>query len=262
MSIPTAGLTTNLYNRARVLKRGWIISLLLAIASATGASAADGSFDVRLTEPAEHVDLVAGSTVFMAWEARDQPAGVEEWEAFLSINGGRTYPIRLTPHLDVAIQRFTWTVPSLPGAEVSILLRFGDERDERRFAFPARMRIRGAMPLDSFGYKAFAEAVSLGSRQEDDHGETLVEWVEGSRDGSRLRQIFACEPLLVGKHEFSSPRDQESAPAVSSESKRLDPAMLQSLEDDAAFRRSSRLNVRVSQDHHAGVLVLSRRLNI
>jgi hypothetical protein len=245
-----------------VLKRGWIISLLFAIASATGASAADGAFDVRLTEPGEHVDLVAGSTVSIAWEARNQPAGVEEWEAFLSINGGRSYPIRLTPHLDVAIQRFTWTVPSLPGAEASLLLRFGDERNERRFVFPARMRIKGAMPRDLFGYKAFAETVSLRSQKKDDHGEKLVEWVEGSRDGSRLQQIFASEPLLVGNHGFCAPREQESAPFVSSESKRLDAAMLQSLENDTVFRRSRRLNVRVSQGYHAGVLVLSRRLNI
>jgi hypothetical protein len=245
-----------------VVKRAWIVSFLLAIASATGASAAEGAFDVQLTEPAAQVDLVAGSTVSIAWEATNRPAGVEEWEAFLSINGGQTYPIRLTPHLDVTIQRFTWTVPSLPGAEASILLRFGDERDERRFAFPARMRIKGPIPLDLFRYEAFARKASLSSQEEDDHGETLVEWVEGSRDGSGLHQIVAGEPLLVGDHELAASRDQESASVVSRESKRLDPATLQSLGRYIAFSRGPRPNPRISQSHHANILVLSRRLNI
>jgi hypothetical protein len=253
---------TNALQCARVLKRAWIISLLLAIASATGARAADGAFDVRLIEPAEHVDLVAGSTVSIAWEARNQPAAVEEWEAFLSINGGRTYPIRLTPHLDVTIQRFTWTVPSLPGAEASLLLRFGDEQRERRFVFPARMRIKGAMPFDLLRFEASAEAALLGGQEEDDHGEKLVEWVEGSRDGSRLRLIFGGGPLLAGEQNFAAPRDEESVPAAGSASTRLDPATLPSLENDRVLRRGRPPNVRYSQRRQAGVLLLSRRLNI
>src|SRR5260370_42441378 len=104
------------------MRRTRIISFLLAIASATGASAAEGAFDVHLVERVAHVDVVAGSTVSIAWESANRPADVEEWEAFLSINGGRTYPIRLTPHLGITIQRFNWTVPSLPGAELSLLL--------------------------------------------------------------------------------------------------------------------------------------------
>jgi hypothetical protein len=245
-----------------LLKRVRIISFLLAIASATGVSAADGAFDVHLTEPREHVDLIAGSTVSIAWEARNQPGDVEEWEAFLSINGGRTYPIRLTPHLDVTIRRFTWTVPTLPGTEASLLLRFGDEHHERRFAFPARMRIKGAIPLDLFRYEASGAAVHLSSREEDDHGERLAEWMEGSRDGSHLQRTFACEPSLVGDYQLAAPWDQDCPSAVSSQSKRLDPATLQSLTNDIVFRRSPRLNRRVSPGHHTGVLVLSRRLNI
>jgi hypothetical protein len=243
------------------MKRAWIISFLLAIASVAGARAADGAFDVHLIEPAEHIDLLAGSTVSIAWEATSTPANVEEWEAFLSINGGQTYPIRLTPHLDLTIQRFTWIVPFLPGAEASFLLRFGDEHDEQQFAFPARMRIKGSIPLDLFRYEMAPFGVSTWS-QEDDHGEKLVEWVEGSRDGSRLRQMFAREPLLVGDDERAAPRSQESVSAVSSDSKRLDPAALQSLKRRDLFTRARRLDMQAPRRHPADVLGLSGRLNI
>jgi hypothetical protein len=38
-----------------------------------------------------------------------------EWEAFLSLDGGRTYPVRITPHLDLSIRRrFHFQVPAFP----------------------------------------------------------------------------------------------------------------------------------------------------
>jgi hypothetical protein len=243
------------------MRRAWVIALLLAIASVTGARANDRAFEVHLIEPAEHVDLVAGSTASIAWEATNAPANVDEWEAFLSVNGGRTYPIRLTPHLDLAIRRFTWTVPFLPGAEASLLLRFGDERDEREFAFPARMQIKGSMPLDLFRYEIVTGSASTRSR-EDDHGEELVEWVEGSSDGSRLHRVFSSEPLLAGRDERAGSRDHGSTPAASNDSKRLDPASLEALGMRDSFTRARRLEVQASRLHFVDVLGLTGRLNI
>jgi hypothetical protein len=240
------------------MRRAWIIPLL-AFASVTGAMAAP-TFDVHLIEPAEHADLVAGSTVSIAWEATNAPANVEEWEAFLSIDGGRTYPIRLTPHLDLAIRRFAWTVPFVPAAEASILLRFGDERDEREFAFPARIEINGAMPLDFFRCAVFTETLLAGS-EEDDHGEKLVEWVEGPRDGSRIHQVFASVPILADGDQWTAPPDDAAASAASSDSNRLDPALLQLLvRRDPALSRL--LDVQVSRPRTADVLALTGRLNI
>jgi len=250
-----------------VPKRAWIISFVLAIVSATGANAAtaafDAAFDVRLIEPAQHAELVAGSTVSIAWEATNRPAGVEEWEAFLSINGGETYPLRLTPHLDTAIRRFTWTVPSLPGAEAAILLRFGDEHDERRFAFPARLRIVAGAPADPFRYERSSWAMALGTPEKNDHGETLVGWVEGSRDGSRLRQVVAHEPLLAPHRALAVPAGgEDSAFAAGGQSSRFQPATLQPPRRLGAFRRDRRLDAGSSPDRRTGVLVLSCRLNI
>src|ERR1051326_1470417 len=41
------------------------------------------------------------------------PANAEEWEAFLSLDGGAYYAFRITPHLDVARRTFTWVVPNV-----------------------------------------------------------------------------------------------------------------------------------------------------
>ena len=38
----------------------------------------------------------------------------EEWEAFLSFDGGATYPVRITPHLDLELRRVRWQVPAIP----------------------------------------------------------------------------------------------------------------------------------------------------
>src|SRR5579872_1425653 len=157
------------------------------IAFAGAVHAAEQRFDVRLIEPASRVDLLAGSTVPISWEATNAPAEVEEWEAFLSIDGGRTYPMRITPHLDASIHRFTWTVPSLPGAEVSILLRFGNEREESEFSFPERATIRGT---------ATAGADVSAGHALDDHGLMLVSWVDGARDGSGLVNVATSRSQL------------------------------------------------------------------
>lgn len=193
--------------------RRWSISLFLTIAFATVASAAQ-RFDVRLTEPASRADLLAGSTLPIAWEATSAPAEVEEWEAFLSIDGGRTYPMRITPHLDASIHRFSWTVPSLPGAEVSILLRFGNEREESEFSFPERATIRGTATVGA----------EVSARQAlDDHGLMLVAWVEGARDGSGVVNVATSRSQLAGDSRFSEGESQRPLPLISSSASELDP---------------------------------------
>jgi hypothetical protein len=239
--------------------RAWAISFLLASASVT--LAADSSFDVHLLEPAEGVDVLAGSTVAIGWDATNTPDHVEEWEAFLSIDGGRTYPIRLTPHLDVAIHRFTFTVPFLPGAEACVLLRFGDERDEQRFAFPGHLRITGTIPLHLLSYETLPDEASATS-EEDDHGEKLVEWVEGSRNGSRLRRVSSRDSLRVGNDAWSASQERATASAVGIAAKRIDTGTCRSLAERKIFTRVRPLDGLVSQRRARDFLTLSGRLNI
>jgi hypothetical protein len=243
------------------MKRAWLASLLLALISAARASAAQGAFDIHLVEPAEHIDVVAGSTIPIVWEAVNAPAAIEEWEAFVSINGGHTYPIRITPHLDAHIQRFNWIVPYLPGAEVSVLVRFGDEREEREFAFPARVRIAGALPLELFRHEAARDRGFIKTEAEDDHGRTLIEWVDGSRDGSDLRHVVVDDFRVVADHEWKRDRSSHSTPAIGSNSKRLDGDWVV-LRSRAAFAGSGQRQTRERRHNCACILILTGRLNI
>jgi len=245
------------YNPLFVMKRVWLVGLFLAIASAGAASAAEGVFDVRLIEPAEHAEVVAGSTVPIAWDAGSMPPGIDEWEAFLSVDGGNTYPIRITPHLDAGIHRFHWTVPSLPGADVSVLLRFGDERQESEFSFASRARITGTVARQTL-----REPASARSATEDDHGRTLTAWVEGSREGSDLRQVVVAGSWLVADHEWSKGRDHDSAPAIGTKSKRAEHAMCASRADGVGVAASQQEDRPFLPPYVAEVLLLTGRLNI
>jgi hypothetical protein len=243
------------------MKPVWFAWAFLALASAGGASAAQRSFDVRLIEPAEHLQVVAGSTLPIAWEARDVPAGIEEWEAFVSVDGGRTYPMRITPHLDATIHRFNWVVPSLPGASLSILLRFGDEQDEREFPFAARMRITSALPLEVFRQASLRQTAVRRSAAEDDHGQILTEWIDGSRDGSDLRHVAVDESSLVADHTWSRQTDRDSTAAIGTHTPRADyaPVVSNARRDDV---EASGNEARPLRRYAAAVLLLTGRLNI
>ena len=78
----------------------------------------------RLLAPAEGDELTTGRDAVIEWEELALPPHVVEWEAFLSVDGGKTWPLRITPHLDIAIRRFTFRVPDLPTREARLLLRF------------------------------------------------------------------------------------------------------------------------------------------
>ncbi len=161
--------------------------LLLAIALlASSARPALASAEPRLLAPQAGAELAAGSLAVVAWE--DPPPEAEEWEAFLSLDGGRTYPLRITPHLDIGIHRFAFHVPPFPTRDARVLLRFGDERrEEEEVETEARFTIvtSRALPTPSLGL-----ALSRGEKARPrDSG--VVVWVEGERDGSGLRQVAA-----------------------------------------------------------------------
>src|ERR1044071_234030 len=52
------------------------------------------------------------------------PDGVEELEILLSVDGGRSYPVRVTPSLEHAPRTLEWNVPNLPAAEARLKIRF------------------------------------------------------------------------------------------------------------------------------------------
>ncbi len=147
--------------------------------------------EVRVLSPAAGEVLRGGAEAVLAWE----PAGpldpaIEEWEAFLSVDGGATYPIRVTPHLDLDLRRVSFPVPRLPSEDVRILLRLGDERREVPVEVPLRLAIAGgAGPLLS----GAGTTLAAGERpRPDDLG--VVAWVAGSRRGERMETVVSAPP--------------------------------------------------------------------
>jgi hypothetical protein len=136
--------------------------------------------------------MLAGSEVILEWEDAGLPGVSEEWEAFLSVDGGRTWPLRVTPHLDISIRRFAFRVPAFPTRDARLLVRYGDVRTEAELELPQRFAISGDLSRDSLPI-ALDLASHRGERARPDDPGTVV-WIEGSRDGGRLREVVALDP--------------------------------------------------------------------
>jgi hypothetical protein len=181
------------------MRRHLLIALVLALALGAVAPAAGLPSPVRLQAPQAGVTLRAGDTAELAWEpfARLGALGqAEEWEAFLSFDGGATYPVRITPHLDLALRRVRWQVPTIPTSDARLLLRFGDERHETTVELPQRFAIAEApwtAPL--FGlFGATARRAARPGEPALPGRPGVVAWVEGSRQGGDLRAVVAAPP--------------------------------------------------------------------
>lgn len=184
---------------------------------------------IELIAPRASAVLESGTTAELAWRPAagfDALAGATEWEAFLSLDGGRSYPVRLTPHLDLGRRHFGFRVPDMPSDAVRLLLRIGDERAERAVRFPTPLRI--VRPRSRI--VASLEAV-LSARPSAAPGEAALAggagalfWVEGDRDGRNLRQRSAVpsgarssrEPSIVpGEPESLASDGSDGAHAAS-----------------------------------------------
>jgi len=147
---------------------------------------------VEVSSPAPAARFAPGETLRIAWRALPELAlhpGVEEWEAFLSLDGGETYGARLTPHLDVAQTSFAVRLPAVPAASARLMLRFGDERRELEMELPWTFEIGRARP--ALEAVPPLPAAGLGEAARDG-GRGVSEWVEGGRDGRDARQIVAA----------------------------------------------------------------------
>lgn len=139
---------------------------------------------VEVMSPVPGDRLTAGGTVWIEWrsDAPLEQRGIEEWEAFLSLDGGRYFGVRLTPHLDLGIRRFPVVLPGLAAEEARFLLRFGDERIEWEVEVPGTFRlVAGPLPLRW-------PALAAGKGEAARPGEPGVAlWIEGRRSGADLR---------------------------------------------------------------------------
>ena len=79
----------------------------------------------RLILPGSHV-VQPGQLVALEWTPDDE---VTELEILLSLDGGRTYPIWISPRLAPRDCRFVWRVPPYAGRSLRMRIRFN--RDGR-----------------------------------------------------------------------------------------------------------------------------------
>jgi hypothetical protein len=181
---------------------------------ATAARPASAAVPVRLLSPGDGAVLRAGSLATLEWasEAFSGSERWEEWEAFLSLDGGTTYPVRLTPHLDRELRRITFKVPTLPTANARLLLRVGDERREIAFELPERFTIAAAPGLLPSALDLPRTVWRRGEPARPGEAGVLV-WVEGSRRGGALREVVAEEPARVTDSGVE-PAQGRPAPAV------------------------------------------------
>ncbi len=198
--IPAAMPILRLLRRLGLPACGVLLALGLA---APGAFAAGADFapPVRLVSPVAGTALAAGSEAALEWAPLapfSRLPAAEEWEAFLSLDGGVTYPLRITPHLDQDLRRVRFRVPDLPAVDARILLRFGDERRETAVALPVHLSIAG--PLHSYPFLALPDRASSAGEPALPGQAGVVAWVEGSRRGGGLRAVVAAErPTLAAR---------------------------------------------------------------
>jgi len=140
---------------------------------------------LTVTAPADGEVLVGGSLARIDWVATAPlPRDVVEWEAFLSVDGGRYYATRITPHLDIGLRSFEWRVPNVSSNDVRLLIRIGDEREERSVDVPLRFSI----VADPFVPRPIAPVAR-------NHGESarpgdpgVALWTSGDRNGRHLAE--------------------------------------------------------------------------
>lgn len=92
----------------------------------TAAAALVGAALARSGEvvcPREDEVVTVGSVVEVVWHPL--PREAKEMELFLSLDGGTSYPLRLTPQLPPGWTRLAWVVPHLPTPAARLRLRVG-----------------------------------------------------------------------------------------------------------------------------------------
>ncbi|HET7451531.1 MAG TPA: hypothetical protein VFL12_02225 [Thermoanaerobaculia bacterium] len=148
------------------------------LALVPGAAFASGSRP-RLVSPATETVVHPGERVEIA--VADAPLGAEEWEAFLSLDGGVTYPLRATPHLPAGEPSFAWTVPALAPGRVRVKVRFGVAGTEHEFFLAETFSIGTG---DS-GTLVAPDPRAIGAGPAAGEGDTVA-WVDRSNGGTRL----------------------------------------------------------------------------
>ena len=219
----------------RLSRRSFLLATLLSAAVVAHADS------LQLISPADRVTLRGGQFTPLSWTG-DQAA--EEWEAFLSIDGGRYYSVRLTPHLDIGIHRFTVLIPNVDSDDVRLLFRTGNERQETIVEMPQRLRIRSEitpqLPVET------ARETPESARP---HDPPVVFWSVGDHVETTAQPAQICSTKAHPNHstEITLVQRAQSVGAGFSRPDRLKQVLHssspQTVRQRNLLRQSSRLNV-------------------
>jgi hypothetical protein len=107
-----------------------MIAVALGFASQFVSTAtAGGQYSARLISPVAGQVVHPGQVVKVQWKSRlpDVDLGACEMEVWLSLDGGVTYSMWVSPWLDPTARYFYWTVPNTPTQAAVLDVRFGCE---------------------------------------------------------------------------------------------------------------------------------------
>lgn len=182
------------------------IFVLIAFFAAATAARADS---LRVISPADGAVLPGGRFVTLSWSPEHLDRNAEEWEAFLSLDGGRYYSVRLTPHLDIAIHTFTVFIPNVGSDDVRLLFRTGNERHETIIDMPQQLRIRSDAAV-----VAHVESIAASPESARPDDPPVVMWNSGGRietsaeppriDGMRARSRHSQAITLSSRSQPTS----------------------------------------------------------
>jgi hypothetical protein len=94
--------------------------------------------DERWAELRVPAEVRAGTTIEI--EIGEAPRGVDEFELLLSVDDGRSWPVRASRELDAGERVVRWRVPNLPASAARLRVRYA--RDDREIEGPASAPFR------------------------------------------------------------------------------------------------------------------------
>jgi hypothetical protein len=223
--------------------RPLLAMVLLACASFARADT------LRLAAPTAGTTLRGGSFAELRWSASQLPNGTEEWEAFLSIDGGRYYAFRVTPHLEIDLQHYTFVVPNVDTRNARLLIRTGNEVRETLYEMPWTFAIErdaaAAQPLPRLLQSGRGEAAREGDP-------AVLWWATGA--------ALQSSPAVPHRSLHSRARSEHGAPIVVTPSAK--PVAIVSLESTPLVVRDRQSSETSLPALSPDLLLVCRRRNI
>jgi hypothetical protein len=113
--------------------RGFILIVIAVAVSVApllvNTSKAAGGYSAQLISPVAGQVVYPGQRIRVEWRSVLPPInlGACETEVFLSLDGGHTFTMWISPWMNPKAQYFDWTVPNTPTNQAVLQIRFGCE---------------------------------------------------------------------------------------------------------------------------------------